>query len=822
MSMKPEGVFQFGEFQIDPRSRTLRRGKTTVALNFRTFDVLLYLVQNPGKVLTREELLKSVWADAAVDENSLAQSISVLRRALDEKPGDNSYIVTLPGRGYQFVSTVQVVSRESPAVATAAAHPEPSGMIFQQQTIRTSVITEEEVSPGTAALQASHKARIPKFWKLAASVLLFASLVVVGLNYRTHRKERLTEKDTIVLGDFANSTGDAIFDDTLKTALNISLRQSPFLNVLPDSQVAKTLQLMTRPAGAKLTPEVARELCQRAGSKAYIGGAIGSLGSEYVLQLKAVNCLSGDTLGQVQMTAASKEKVLDTLGEAASRLRGELGDSLATVQKFDMPLYQATTPSLDALKAYAVGAARERQSPTDALPYFQRSVELDPNFARGYLAIGDQYTDLGKPGRANEYITKAFQLRQHTSEPERLRIAATYYMEVTGELDKALQTYQEQIEDYPRDPIIGTVGSLYAELGQYEKAAESTRQGQLLRPDFHGWYGNLTNYALALQRFDQAQKIIAQAQAKKSDDFQLRLARYALAFFASDSAGMAEQQQWLAGKAEYENFGLALASDTEAYAGHVAKGRELIKRAVDSAVRTDNREVGAIYLAIAAQREAAYGRPADARQGAVEAVKLAPESPGAAAEAALAFALAGDTGHAESLAQDLGMRYPLDTQMQSLWLPAIRAQLALDQNHPAPALTSLQAASAIELGTIPFVNNVSCLYPTYVRGEAYLAAGQGTEAAGEFQKVLDHSGIVWNCWTGALAHLGLARANALQSRAAQGVVAEAAHVRALAAYKDFLTLWKDADPDVPVLKQAKAEYCHSAGSISESRPEECR
>jgi DNA-binding winged helix-turn-helix (wHTH) protein/predicted Zn-dependent protease len=824
MSMKPEGVFQFGEFQIDARSRTLRRGKTTVALNFRTFDVLLYFVQNPGRVLTREQLLKSVWADALVDENSLAQSISTLRRALDEKPGDNSYIVTLPGRGYQFVSAVQVVSQESPEVAATAtaADPGPSGMIFQQQTIRTSVITEEQVNSGTAAaLSGSRAARIPKFWKVAAPVLLFASLVVAGLDYRAHQRQRLTEKDTLVLGDIANSTGDAIFDDTLKTALYISLRQSPFLNVLPDSQVAKTLQLMTRPAGTKLTPEVARELCQRAGSKAYIAGAIGSLGSEYVLQLKAVNCLSGDTLGQEQMTAASKEKVLDTLGEAASKLRGELGESLATVQKFDMPLFQATTPSLEALKAYTVGGSHDKQSPTAALPDFQRSVELDPNFARGYLAIADQYTNLGKPGRANEYLTKAFHLRQHSSEPERLRIAGTYYMAVTGELDKAAQTYQEQMEEYPHDVIGGSLGNIYAELGQYEKAAEITKQAQLLRPDYHGWYSNLANYALALQRFDEARQIIDQAQAKKLDDFQLRNARYALAFFGSDSAGIAEQQQWFASNAVYENFGLALASDTEAYAGHAAKARELIKRAVDSAVRTDNKEVGAIYLAIAAQRAAAYGSPLEARQGAAEAMKLAPESPGAAAEAALAFALAGDTGHAESLAQDLGKRFPLDTQMQSLWLPAIRAQLALDQNHPAPALTSLQAASAIELGTIPFVNNVSCLYPTYVRGEAYLAAGQGSAAAAEFQKILDHRGIVWNCWTGALAHLGLARANALQSRAAQGAVAESAQVRALAAYQDFLTLWKDADPDVPVLKQAKAEYCRSAGSTSDSRLREC-
>jgi hypothetical protein len=269
---------------------------------------------------------------------------------------------------------------------------------------------------------------------------------------------------------------------------------------------------------------------------------------------------------------------------------------------------------------------------------------------------------------------------------------------------------------------------------------------------------------------------------------------------------MAEQQQWFAGKPGYQNFGLALASDTEAHGGHLGKARELTKRAVDSAIRADNKEAGAIWQQNAALLQAAYGNPAEARQSAAEALKLAPASPGVEAEAALAFAMGGDTARAESLAQDLGKRYPLDTQMQSLWLPAIQAQLALDKKNPASALTAIQAASSIELGGIPFVVNISCLYHVYVRGEAYLAAGQGNAAAAEFQKILDHSGIVWNCWTGALARLGVARANALQARTSQGADADAARVRALAAYKDFLTLWKDADPDVPILKDAKAEY----------------
>jgi tetratricopeptide (TPR) repeat protein len=282
-------------------------------------------------------------------------------------------------------------------------------------------------------------------------------------------------------------------------------------------------------------------------------------------------------------------------------------------------------------------------------------------------------------------------------------------------------------------------------------------------------------------------------------------ALYALAFLGSDSAAMAEQQQWYVGRPE-ENFGVALASDTEAYSGHLGKAREPTKRAVDSAIRADSKENGAIWQENAAIEQAAYGNPAEARQSAADALKLAPTSQGVEVEAALAFAMAGDTARAESMAQDLGKRFPLDTQMQSLWLPAIQAQLALDKKNPAAALTTLQAASPIELGLIPFVANISCLYHVYVRGEAYLAAGQGKEAAAEFQKIIDHSGIVWNCWTGALAHLGVARANALQARTSKGADADLARSRALVAYKDFLALWKDADPDIPILKQAKTEY----------------
>jgi len=644
--------------------------------------------------------------------------------------------------------------------------------------------------------------------KVAPSVALAAVVLAAGGYLYLHRTPKLTERDTIVLADFANSTGDAIFDDTLKTALSVSLRQSPFLNLLSDSEVTKTLQLMTRPRNTKLTPDVARELCQRARSKAYIAGAIGSLGSKYVLELKAVNCESGDTLAEEQVTAASKEKVLDALGEAASKLRGELGESLATVKEFDIPLAHATTSSLEALKAYSLGQkAYNEQGSTASLPYHQRAIELDPNFAAGYEAVGTVYLSLGEVGRARNYLIKAFQLRENASEWEKLTISADYYRIVTGQLDKAALTLQEVIESYPRGSSgYAYLGMIYGAQGQYEKGMESMRQSVRLAPDRVGSYTWIANFALALRRSDETRQIVSEAQAKKLDSDVFHNALYGLAFLEANSAAMAAQQQWFASNPDYENEGLALASDTEAYEGHVTKARDLTKRAVDSAVRTDNKENAAIYLTNAAVQQAAYGNPAEARQSAAAALKLVPTSQSVEVEAALAFAMAGDAARAQSLAAELNQNFPLDTQMQSLWLPAIEGQLALDRRNPAAAITSLQAASGIELGEIQFVNNISCLYHVYVRGEAYLAAGQGSAADAEFQKVIDHGGIVWNCWTGALARLGVARANALQAKSSQGADADAARVRALAAYKDFLTLWRDADPDIPILKQAKAEY----------------
>jgi len=645
-------------------------------------------------------------------------------------------------------------------------------------------------------------------WKLAlASVVVIAGLVAGGVWY-LHPKTKVRATDTIVLADFSNSTGDPVFDGTLKQALSVALAQSPYLNVLSENKVQQTLRLMARPPDAKITSGVARDLCQRAGSKAYISGSIARLGSEYVVGLDAVNCQNGDFLAQEQVTAPSKEKVLESLGQATSRLRQELGESLATVRRFDVPLEQATTPSLDALKAYSLGTVAQRNKDTAAtIPYFEHAIELDPNFAMAYRALGAAYNTLGESAKSNEYYTKAFQLRNHASEREKLLITAANYLSVTGERDKAAETYKALIESYPQEYRSYTsLGNVYEELGEYEKAVEAYRENLRLAQGTGSTYHNLAASLMALQRFDEARQVLRDAQALKLSNYTFASVGYALAFLGSDSATMRKQSDWFAGKPEYQNYGFALASDTEAYAGHLGKARGITQRAVDSALRAEDRETAAIWQESAALREAAFGNVTEAKRLAAEGLKGASDSQGVQVLAAMAFAKAGDAARAEALAERLNQAYPLDTQIQSIWVPAIQAQLALNRQNPAGAVDALQAALPIELASTPFSNNLSCLYHSYFRGEAYLALGNGPAAAAEFQKILDHNGLVWNCWTGALAQLGVARARALEWKSAPAADANAAHAKALSAYREFLTLWRDADPDIPLLKQAKLEY----------------
>jgi eukaryotic-like serine/threonine-protein kinase len=622
----------------------------------------------------------------------------------------------------------------------------------------------------------------------AVVALGIAAGLGAGLFWRGRASAKLTQKDTIVVGDFANATGDAVFDDALKQALGLSQRQSPYLNVLSDDKVAGTLRLMTREPNTRLTPEVSRELCQRANSKAYLTGSIGNIGTKYVVGLKAVNCLNGDVLADEQTTAADKEKVLDALGEAATKVRTQLGESLASVQKFDAPLPQETTASLEALKVFSLGQkAYNETGPVAALPFYQRAIELDPNFASAIEGVGITYVNLGQANRANEYLTRAFQLRDRASEREKLLISSMYYLRTTGELDKAGESYREWEESYPRDNVAYiNFGSVYGVEGRYEPAEAQTQQSLQLNPDNVIAYDNASAYLLALNRFDEARKIYDEAIARKLDDDVLHLNRYAIAFFEPDPKAMSEQAAWFTNKPEVENEMLGLQAETEAYSGHLRKSRELSRRAADSTVRADNKEAAAVWQLFGAFREKLFGEP-DVHEQATAAVATGRQD--ALTLGAVVLAGSGEVERAEAITRDLQKRFPYNTMVQSYWLPAIRAQIALTKEHPEEAVDSLQAALPIELGEPLSVQAPVCLYATYLRGEAYLAARDGNGAAAEFRKLIDHRGITWSCVTGAVARLELGRAYALSGD----------KTKAQAAYQDFLTLWKDADPNIPIL-----------------------
>lgn len=653
------------------------------------------------------------------------------------------------------------------------------------------------VASSSAVIPAVTESRPGIKWAVVVVVVL-AALVAGGLYWRSRQAPKLTTKDTIVIGDFSNSTGDPIFNDTLKQALGVSLRQSPFLNVLSDERVATTLKMMTRPPNTVLTPDVARELCQRANGKAFIAGSIASLGSQYVVGLKAVNCLNGDVLAEEQATAPGKEKVLDSLGEAASKLRTELGESIASVQKFDLPLAQETTPSLEALKAMTMGQTAEREKGSlAALPFFQRAIELDPNFASASEGVGIMYSNMGQTARANEYLAKAFALRDRASEREKLHIASSYYMFVSGELDKAIETYREWEDSYPRDWVpYGNLATAYVAEGKYEDSLDQNRKGLAINPDIIFTYENIGMTFMVLGRMAEAQKAFLEPAERKLDDDIIHTDMYGLAFIQQDPKTMAEQVAWFSGRPELEHEMIVLQSDTAAFAGHLTQARQLTERAVQSAVRADNKAAAAMWELDSAWRESFFGYPKEAQRQAELALTTAPDSPDAQELAAIVLARVGDTSRAQSLAQDLAKNFPVHTLVQSYFLPAIQAQISLTTKDPTKAIEQLQVAAPLDFAQAGFAINGSCLYSVYVRGEAYLAAGRGSAAAAEFQKIIDHPGLVWNCATGTMAHLELGRAYAVAGDTA----------KAKSAYQDFLTLWKDADSDIPVLQEAKAEY----------------
>jgi eukaryotic-like serine/threonine-protein kinase len=634
---------------------------------------------------------------------------------------------------------------------------------------------------------------------VTAAVLLLGALIVARVYFRPSKAVAIGAKDTIVIADFANSTGDAVFDDTLKQALSVSLQQTPFLNILSETQIKDTLQLMGRTGKERLTPELAQEVCQREGAKAVIAGSISSLGTEYVIGLNTLSCRTGDQLSRDQVQASKKEEVLRSLDDAARRLRSTLGESLNSVQKYDTPLLQATTASLDALKAFSSGqkAILER-SPVEAIPFFKRAIELDPNFAMAYSQLGIVYNDLlTEPGVAAEYFRKAYELRDRVSEREQLAIDDNYYGDVTGEIEKSIQTAELRVQSFPRDGAAhNSLAFDFQELGQYERAAAEEQEEIRLIPNDAVAYSNIMEDNLALNRLEQAKNAYREAMARKLDGVFLHDDMYAVAFLEGDMEEMKRQADLTVGKPGAEDVLLSHQADTEAFYGRLQRARELSRQAVQSAARNDLKETAALWELNAALREAEFGNAERAKEDIKSGLALA-SGRDVWVVAALTWARMGSAAQTETISNTLQKQFPLNSLINHYWLPTIRASIEINRGGAAHALAFLEDVTPYELGfPQPQFGEGALLYPVYVRGQAYLALHRGTEAAREFERILDYHYIPVNSPILSLARL----------RRAQALVVSGDSAAARSEYQDFFTLWKDADPDIPILKQAKAEY----------------
>jgi len=756
----PAQTVRFGPFQLDLPAAELHHNGATIKLAEQPFKILAELVQHPGELVTRDELRQRLWpSDTFGDfEHGLHSAVGRLRDVLGDSAENPRYIETVPRRGYRLMVPV-----------------------------------ESQIS--VAAVPKPHLGRW-KVWLVGAVAGVLIAILAVGPLWRQRPRHvyALKPSDTVVLSDFVNTTGDPVFDDTLKQALTVQLEQSPFLNILPQTKVLETLRLMGHSANEVLTQELGQELCQRAGSKALLTGSIAKLGSLYVIGLAATGCSTGNFLALEQEQAANKEDVLKALGKAASELRRKLGESLSSVQKFDAPIEEVTTPSLEALKAYSLGVkARNDKGNLAAIPFFGRAIELDPNFAMAYTGLSVAQDALDRYDLARDAAGKAFVLRDRVSERERFRISGIYYSLVPSDLERAVQVYRQWAQTYPMDAIPHINQGMVVHFGRWEEAAAAEREALRLDPDNSVAYFTLAFFNLGLNQPQSAEATLGQALQHRVSASWLRQPMYYLAFVRGDTTKMAHLLEEAMGQ-EDERWLLSAQSDTEAYYGRLTRARSFSRRAMESELKTGSRQAAALWQVRASLREAEFGSPALGRQGVAAALALAP-SWQVGTLAALAVARMGNTARARAMVEKLEKDNPSNTLLNLSWLPTIKAAIEMKQGNPSRAITVLEEAAPYELARhTPLL--VGGLYPVYLHGQAYLLSHDGTAAAAEFQKLLDHRGIVLNSPLGALAHLQLGRAYVMSGNTA----------KAKAAYQDFLTLWKDADADIPILKQAKAEY----------------
>ena len=786
--MDPDLV-RFEDFEIDLRAYQVRRSGRTLRLERIPMEVLFLLVEQRGQLVTREEIIEKLWGkDVFLDtDNAINTAVRKIRQLLKDDPEQPRFIQTVTGRGYRFIGQISEVG--TPAAKIGA----------DLQQLRH----VPEPAPTTIGTTTAAPGGVGKRWKLIVpAVVAVLALSVVGYFY-LRRTPKLTDKDTIVLADFNNATGDPVFDGTLRQGLTVQLEQSPFLSLISDGRIQQVLRMMGQPPDARLTPQIAREICERTASAAVLDGSIASLGSEYVLGLRARNCRTGDVLAEDQVQVARKEEVLNALGQIASKFRARVGESLTMVRSHDIPLAEATTPSLEALKAYSAGwQASFSSGAAAAIPFLQRAVEIDPNFASAYAALGRMYGDIGESALSAENTSKAYQLRDRASDQEKFFISLTYDLQVTGNLEKARQTCDLWIQTYPRAWVPHGLlsGGVYPPLGEYAKAAQEAKIALGIDPDFSIGYSLLADSYMALERTGEAEKALQQASERRVDIPDFYVQRYVIAFLKNDEAGMEREAAQSKEKPDVDEWISNAEGFVSAYFGHLGDARKMSRRAANLARRAERRETEALYETDAAVREALFGNVSAAKQGAGDALELS-KSKDVGYGAAFALALSGDSSRSQALTYDLSRRFPEDTRVQFIYTPTLQALLALNHNQPSKAVELLQTTIPYELGTpteggSELLLGAGNLYPAYVRGRVYLAAHQGIEAAAEFQKIIDHRGIVISDPIGALAHLQLGRAYVLAGE----------RTKAKSAYQDFLTLWTGADPNIPILKQARAEY----------------
>ena len=757
-------VVRFGVFEASLQSGELRKHGLLIRVPGQPFKILAIFLERPGEVITREELRKTLWpAETFVDfEHSLNSAIKKLREALGDSAENPRYIETLPRIGYRFIAPV---SAAEPEAAEQAPQP----------------------APAAAARHAGPRLAHAKLLVSAAWLL-----GVVGVIWYTlwRRPPLLTEQDSIVLADFENRTGDPAFDGTLKKVLEVEISQSPYLNILPDQDMRQTLEYMRRSPDEPITKQVGLEICQRNSAKVIVNGSIATLGSRYVLTLEALNCATGGVLAAATSEAESKERVLRALDDSTGKIRRKLGESLASIQKFGAPIQQATTGSLEALKMFATGDELRRQGKIpESISFFKRAIELDPQFTLAYGRLGAAYANLDEHSLSREYLGKAFQLRERTSERERLYLTARYYENVSGEAGKAIDNYEIWESAYPRDWIpFNNLGNKYTDLGQYEKAIEAAREAVRLNPSHELPYETLARAYKRANRYAEAKSISEAAIAKHLERWGIHGILYQIAFAEGDTAMMQRQAEWGIGKPT-EDETLQYEAAAAATAGRLRESRELWRRASTVARKNGFPDNAVNAVASLGSIEAEFHNLREAKDGATEALAL--EGAKVSADVVLLVAQTGDLSRAESLADDIVRQYPLDTVVNEVQVPKIRAEAEIKRGQPARAVELLRSAAPYELRdfTVP-----------YIRGSAYLSARMGTDAAGEFQKILKNQGIDPLSLYYPLAHLGLARAYALQNDIAAS----------RGQYEKFFALWKDADQDIPILREARNEYAQMA------------